>query len=146
LLAAIALAALPVAYYPALTFWVPLAAGLGAARVSESFHRRESEPSPPGLLLAALAIGAPALVLAAPTTRDYFEGFSFRYSLPAQHVGPDRFIAITETIGLRAFRLPNEGPQPPAGLVGIASAIAALLVVAGLALPTKDDRPMTKEP
>src|SRR5262249_39761305 len=30
-LAAIILAALPVAYYPALTLWVPLAAGLGAA-------------------------------------------------------------------------------------------------------------------
>jgi hypothetical protein len=135
LLAAIILAALPVAYYPALTFWVPLAAGLGVARVIEAFRRRDDQPGPAGLLLAALALGVLTLVCAAPTIQDYFEGFSFRYSLPAEHVGPDRFIAISETIGLQAFRLPDAGLQPPLALVWVASAMAGLLAAAGLALP-----------
>ena len=86
------------------------------------------------LLLAALAIGALTLVLSAPTILDYFKGFSFRYSLPAPHVGPDRFIAISETLGLQAFRLPNDGPQTPTALVWIASAITGVFVIAGLAL------------
>ncbi|HEU5099443.1 MAG TPA: hypothetical protein VFU22_10520 [Roseiflexaceae bacterium] len=174
LLAAIALAALPVAYYPALTFWVPLAAGLGAARlVEQALTRRPALPWPQQrgssslsdaavagdqrspdrgllgasvfrLLLAALALGALALLLAAPTIQDYFGGFSFRYSLPAQHVGPDRFIAIRETLGLLAFRLPDDGPQPPPPLVWAASGIAGLLLAAGLALPTKDEGRATK--
>lgn len=134
LLAAIALAALPVAYYPALTFWVPLAAGLGAARLIEAFSRRDDQAGPLRLLLAALGLGALTLLLAAPTILDYFKGFSFRYSLPAQHVGPDRFIAIGETLGLLAFRLPDDGAQPPLLLVWLASGILGLLALAGLAL------------
>jgi hypothetical protein len=140
LLAAITLAALPVAYYPALTYWVPLAVGIGVARVIEAVRRREGEPGPAGLLLGALVLGALTLVLAAPTILDYFKGFSFRYSLPAPHVGPDRFIAISETLGLRAFRLPDDGSQTPPALVWATSAIAAVLVVAGLALPTDEER------
>src|SRR5207248_2299254 len=112
LLAAIILAALPVAYYPALTFWVPLAAGLAAAILIEQ-ARAQGARAIARLLLAALALGALTLVLAAPTILDYFKGFSFRYSLPAPHVGPDRFIAISETLGLQAFRLPDDGPQTP---------------------------------
>jgi len=145
LLAAITLAALPVAYYPALTFWAPLAAGIGAARVIEALHNRAGAPGPVSLLLAALALGALTMVLATPTILDYFKGFSFRYSLPAPHVGPDRFIAISETLGLRAFRLPNDGPQTPTALVWGASVITGVFVIAGLALPTKDERRKTKD-
>jgi hypothetical protein len=137
LLAAIALAALPVAYYPALTLWAPLAAGLGAARLVEALRRRPGDPSPLGLLLGALALGALTLLLAAPTILDYFKGFAFRYSLDSQHIGPDRFIAFTETLGLRAFRLANDGPQTPAALVWLAAAAAGALALAGLVFPTR---------
>ncbi len=95
---------------------------------------------PVRLLLASLALGVATLALAAPTIQDYYKGFSFRYSLPAQHVGPERFIAPAETIGLAAFRLPDDGPQPPAALTLAALALVALLGLAGLALPTTDDR------
>ena len=86
--------------------------------------RRASGPITP----AAGRAGArrATLVLAAPTILDYFKGFSFRYSLPAPHVGPDRFIAISETLGLQAFRLPDDGPQTPTALVWIASVIAGM--------------------
>jgi hypothetical protein len=144
LLAAIVLAALPVAYYPALTFWVPLAAGLAVAILIEQALTTGARAIT-RLLLAALALGALTLLLAAPTILDYFKGFSFRYSLPAPHVGPDRFIAISEMLGLQAFRLPDDGPQTPAALVWIASVIAGLLLVAGLALPTKDEGRTTKD-
>jgi len=136
LLAAIVLAALPVAYYPALTLWVPLAAGLGAALLIDSLLRRPGKPGPFSLVLAALAVGALALLLAVPTIVDYFQGFSFRYSLIAQHIGPDRFIAFTETLGLQAFRLPNDGPQPPDILVSLAVAIAGVFALVGLFLPS----------
>lgn len=135
LLAAVALAALPVAYYPALTIWVPLAAGLGIARCIEAARHAAGEPGPVRLLGAALALGALALLLAAPTIQDYFEGFSFRYSLPAPHIGPDRFIAATDTLGLTTFRLPGGGPQPPAALVALGAIVALALAVAAWALP-----------
>ena len=144
LLAAIVLAALPVAYYPALTLWVPIAAGLGAALLIESLLRQPGKPEPLGLLLAALGVGALTLLLAAPTIVDYFQGFSFRYSLIAQHIGPDRFIAFTETLGLLAFHLPNDGPQPPGWLVWLAMVIAGVFAVAALALPAKNQEPRTK--
>jgi hypothetical protein len=134
LLAGITLAALPVAYYPALTFWGPLAAGLGAALVIERALTFRGAQAVVRLLLAALALVALTLLLAAPTVLDYFKGFSFRYSLPAPHVGPDRFIAISETLGLQAFRLPDDGPQTPAALVWLTYAITGQLVVAGLVL------------
>jgi hypothetical protein len=161
LLTAITLAALPVAYYPALTIWAPMAAGLGAARLLEALlnPRPLALSATPGsaaegagrwrvsvrLFIAALALGVVALALAAPTIRDYYAGFSFRYSLPAQHIGPDRFIAPAETLGLLAFRLPNGGPQPPAALVAAGLALLALLALAGLAFPTKDEGPWTKD-
>ena len=143
LLGAATLAALPVAYYPALTIWVPMAAGLGAARLLEAWRR----PAGPALrecgrlALAAAALGALALLLAAPTVRDYYQGFSFRYSLPEPKIGPERFIAATETLGLTAFRLPGGGAQPPAPLVLLASLLAGALALAGLAL--SDQRPTT---
>ncbi|HET9222050.1 MAG TPA: hypothetical protein VFO07_06080 [Roseiflexaceae bacterium] len=146
LLTGVVLAALPVAYYPALTIWIPMAVALGMARLLEAFVAQPSGGrAVVRLLLAALAVGVVALILAAPTIRDYYAGFSFRYSLPAQHVGPDRFIAPTETIGLLAFRLPNDGPQPPAVLSLGAAVLVGLLAVAGLLLPTNDQRPTTTE-
>jgi hypothetical protein len=140
LLAGVALAALPVAYYPALTIWIPMALGLGAARFVESFRRGPYEPRPIGMLLGALALGAAVVVLSILPIQDYYRGFSFRYSLPAQHVGPDRFIAPTETLGLAAFRLPDNGPQPPAALSLLSAGIMGVLALAGLATPTTGDR------
>ncbi|HEX9370953.1 MAG TPA: hypothetical protein VF897_08100, partial [Roseiflexaceae bacterium] len=140
LLAGVALAALPVAYYPALTIWIPMALGLGAARFVESFRRGPYEPGPIGTLLGALALGAAVVLLSILPIQDYYRGFSFRYSLPAQHIGPDRFIAPSETLGLAAFRLPDSGPQLPAALSLLAAGIMVVLAAAGLVWPTTDDR------
>jgi hypothetical protein len=125
LLTGVALAALPVAYYPALTIWVPLALALGAARLVESLVGGGGKAIMVGaarLLAAGLALGLVTLVLAAPTIQDYYAGFSFRYSLPAQHVGPDRFFdpARDARPGGRppARRRPAAAGRPDAGRPG----------------------------
>lgn len=137
LLGGVVLAALPVAYYPALTIWVPMAVGLGAARLIEAFYDREQRQAgmPLRLVGGALALGLATLLLGWLTIPDYFAGFSFRYSIPAQHVGPERYIALAETIGLMAFRLPDQGAQPPAWLVSVGMALLGLLVLVGFLLP-----------
>ena len=166
LLTGVALAALPATFYPALTIWLPMALALGVARLleagfltaehAENAESLENRPAPRSprfgragvreagrLALAALALGLVALALAAPTIADYYEGFS-ALSLLAQHIGPDRFIAPAETLGLLAFRLPNDGPQPPAALVLAGTALLGLLALAGLIIPeTKNEERRT---
>jgi hypothetical protein len=166
LTAAVALAALPATFYPALTIWLPMALALSVARLLEAgfltaehagnVESLEDRPAPRSprfgragareagrLALAALALGLVALALAASTIADYYEGFS-ALSLLAQHVGPDRFIAPAETLGLLAFRLPNDGPQPPAALVLAGTALLGLLALAGLIVPeTKNEERRT---
>lgn len=133
LLTALVLAGLPIAYYPALTVWVPMAAALGAVRMLEA-RRSGMLPGVVRLLGAALLLAALTLLLAANTVVDYFEGFSWRYSLIEPKIGPDRFLAATDILGLTAFRLPGGGDQPPDLLVWVALALTGLLALLGLLL------------
>jgi hypothetical protein len=167
LLAGVVLAALPATFYPALTIWLPMALALGVVRLLEAglfaAERGENTASPEyrpvpqsaragragvreagRLALAALALGLVALLLAAPTIVDFYRGFS-ALAVLAQHIGPDRFIAPAETLGLLAFRLPTDGPQPPAALVLAATVLLGLLALVGLILPTKDERRRTND-
>jgi hypothetical protein len=137
ILGAIVLAALPVAYYPALTIWIPMAAGLGAALVIEAFIRKAH---PFRIIIAGLVLGAATALFGLITIFDYFEGFSFRYSIPAQHVGPERYIAPVETVGLAAFRLPDFGAQLPSIVLNIALAIMVVVSIIGLLLPRIKNR------
>ena len=129
MLTAAVLAALPVAYYPALTIFVPMAAGLGIS----IFQHRNSHVtfSIYHSIIAAITIALLTVLFAAPTIVDYFEGFSFRYSLVEPKIGPDRFIPLSDTLGLTSFRLAHAGPQPPMLLV-IASALACAIFALGL--------------
>ncbi len=180
ILGAAALAALPVAYYPALTVFVPMAAGLGlayfwgvvhdepfdehdsltaasSAPASKQTMDRSSHQLEPHaetqtaklkiayrrqivhlniftiqhVTLSVLVLLLLTLLFAAPTIIDYFEGFSFRYSLVEPKIGPDRFIPPTDTLGLTTFRLPREGAQPPMVLV-LASSLACVVLALGL--------------
>lgn len=135
LLAALALAALPVAYYPALSVVAPLAMALGAVLLLAAWQQRgwRGVGAQLGAASALLVITA---VLAFPTVRDYFEGFSFRYSVPGQKIGPERFIVTTDILGLTAFRLPGGGNQPPNLLVWAGALLAGVLLL-GLLVPTR---------
>jgi hypothetical protein len=137
LLAAITLAAVPVAYYPALVIAVPLIVAAGAARLIETWRHPQPHPTPIALAPAALALAGLTLAASALAIQDYFEGFSFRYSLIEPKIGPDRFIGIDEILGMTAFRLTGEGDQPPALLIGVALLLAALLASAALVLPQR---------
>lgn len=135
LLAAIVLAAVPVAYYPALVIAAPLIAAAGAARLIETRHQPQPGPALLALVLAAVALGGLTLVASALAVLDYFEGFSFRYSLIEPKIGPDRFIGVDEILGLTAFRLTSGGVQPPDMLAGAALLATGSLALAALVLP-----------
>ncbi len=137
LLAAIVLAAVPIAYYPALVVAAPLIAAAGAARLIETWRDPQSRPMPIALALAALMLSGLTLAASALALQDYFEGFSFRYSLIEPKIGPDRFIGVDEILGLTAFRLTSGGAQPPDLLVGAALLATGLLALAALVLPPR---------
>jgi len=117
---ALAIAALPIAYYPALTLWGPLAAGLGLSMLIQTRMRLR-------ILLAAGALALPALLLAAPTILDYDQGFNYRYSAQLTTLGLFRYIPLTDIAGLTPFTLREE--HAPAWW-----AIAALAALIGLML------------
>ena len=87
------------------------------------------------MILAALALAVPTFAAATLAILDYFEGFSFRYSLIEPKIGPDRFIGLEEIIGLTVFRLTTGGAT--AGAAGRrcgAGGSAALRCRAGAAI------------
>lgn len=116
--AAIAIAALPIAYYPALTLWGPLAAGLGLSMLIQTQSRLR-------ILVAASAVALLALLLATPTILDYDQGFNYRYSAQLTTLGLFRYIPLTDIAGLTPFMLREE--HAPAWW-----AIAALVALLGL--------------
>ncbi|MDW8215254.1 MAG: hypothetical protein RMJ55_17000 [Roseiflexaceae bacterium] len=140
LLAAIILAAVPVAYYPALVIAAPLVAAAGTARLIETWRHSQPRQTPVSLALAALTIAGLTLAASALAIQDYFEGFSFRYSLIDPKSWLDRFISLDEILGLTAFRLTGAGDQPPALLAGAALLMTGLLAGAALTLPPRRDR------
>ena len=120
LIAAIGLAAIPVAYYPALGPIGLMAVGIGIATLW-SARNRWSLVGRAGILIAL------TLAFAAPTIPDYFAGFNYRYSLPMTTLGLFRFAPLSDIVGLSRFRL-REGPEPlslPLLLAALALALTA---------------------
>ncbi len=121
LLAAAAVAALPVAYYPALTAFVPLALGLGLYELVRARGHRWS------VLLAGLGTALLSAGLAASTIGDYFAGFAFRYSQQLTTLGLFHFPALSHVLGLAPFS--RTAPAPPVAWGEIVPGVALLLVL-----------------
>ena len=130
---AVGLGALPVAYYPALTLFVPLALGLGLALLAQSSHRVRLVP-------ASFALGISTALLVSPTIGEYFEGFDWRYEDKITTLGVFKYIPLTDILGLTPFDLQAQArPLPPvpieATLAGVA--MAALMLVGLLRGPCR---------
>ncbi len=138
LTAATALTALAVAYYPALTLWVPLACGLAAAILIQARKRVR-------LLGAALALVAATTLIGAPAIIDYWRGFAFRYSEQLTSLGVLRYIPATDILGLTPYIQGQRStpPTPPWALGGLVA--LGGLMLAGLILPTTDHRLRTTD-
>jgi hypothetical protein len=136
LLAAITLAALAVAYYPALTLWVPLAIGLAVAILIE--HARKPQAIP-RLLLATVALATLTAIVAAPAILDYWHGFAYRYNEQLTTLGVFFYIPATDILGLTPYLHGQPGP-PPLSIWALAGLVAfGLLALAALLFPTKDE-------
>jgi hypothetical protein len=150
LLAAITLAALPVAYYPALTLWVPLAAGLALAILIEQARTpaRLGGRAIPRLLLATVALVILTAIISAPAILDYWHGFAYRYNEQLTTLGVFFYIPATDILGLTPY-LHGQAEPPPLSIWAQAGLAAfGLLALSGLLLPatTDDRRPTTDEP
>ncbi len=121
--AAVALAALPVAYYPALTLFIPLAAGLVAAALIQSRYRVRFAIG--GAILAIVT-----LFLSVPSVLAYDQGFSVRYAQQLTSLGLFRYVPLTDFAGLTHFSLRSDPPVPLLAMV--AFAVICALMVAGL--------------
>ncbi|HKP54875.1 MAG TPA: hypothetical protein VJ183_19745 [Chloroflexia bacterium] len=121
--AALAIAAIPVAYYPALTLFAPLAIGLGMATLFRSEHRAR-------IFVAAAVLAAVTLIMSIPAVIDYFQGFSYRYGQQLTTLGLFRYVPLTDFAGLTHFSLRSEPPVPLLSL--IAFAVMCALMGAGL--------------
>jgi hypothetical protein len=140
LTAAMVLTAQVVAYYPALTLWVPLAAGLAAAILIERASSSNIR-SIPRLLLASLALAALTALLGAPAILDYWHGFAFRYNEQLTTLGVFFYIPATDILGLTPYLHGQPEPPPisPWALAGLAA--FGVLALAGLLLaPATGDR------
>ncbi len=131
--AGLAISALPVAYYPALTLFGPLAVGLGLAVLVRSNRRAQ-------LLASAVVMALFAIVFAIPTIGAYFEGFSFRYGEKLTTLGLFRYVPLTDFVGFTPFdlRAPKDVSVPVEGWLGLLA--LASLMVADLALGKRRDR------
>jgi hypothetical protein len=138
LLAAITLAALAVAYYPALTLWVPLAAGLAVAILIEQARAPRAIPR---LLLATVALATLTAIVAAPAILDYWHGFAYRYNEQVTTLGVFFYIPTTDILGLTPYLHGQAEPSSRSlwELAGLAA--FGLLALAGLLVPTNDQRP-----
>jgi hypothetical protein len=166
LAAAIAITAQVIAYYPALTLWVPLATGLAVAILLEyglrraapfshpsASSEREAKQRPgnagpqaiPRLLGAALALGLVTALLSAPALLDYWHGFSYRYAEQLTTLGVFRYIPFTDIVGLTPYLHGLPGNPPTAPWILAALVAFSALMLAGLLLPTDDRRPTTDD-
>ena len=142
LLAAITLAALPVAYYPALTLWAPLAAGLAVAILIE----QALTPAITRLLLATVALATLTAIVSAPAILDYWHGFAYRYNEQLTTLGVFFYIPATDILGLTPYLHGQAEPSPISHLGagrhgGVRPAGAGRAVAARRQGPTSDERP-----
>jgi len=142
LLAAITLAALAVAYYPALTLWVPLAAGLAAAMLIEHVRKPKVIAR---LLLAAVALVALTAIVAAPALLDYWHGFAYRYNEQLTTLGVFFYIPASDILGLTPYLHGQTEPSPLSIWVLAGLAAFGLLALAALLVPTKDEGRTTND-
>ncbi len=129
--AATALGAMPVAYYPAITLFVPVAAGLGVGLFVSSPRRLRMR-----LLASAAVVGLVSVLVVLPTVADYFEGFSYRYSQQLTTLGLFRYIPLTDIVGFTPFDLYAKDPPPVPVWAWVALGALAGLMLAGLAWGT----------
>jgi hypothetical protein len=122
---ALSFAAIPVAYYPALTLAAPLAAGLGLSILVQS-------PNKARVLVGALALGALAALFALPAIGDYFPWFDFRYSLKLTTLGIFHYVPLTDFVGLTPFSLPANPGLPVPLEAWAALAVSSVLMLVGL--------------
>jgi hypothetical protein len=120
-IAAIALAALVIAYYPAFCTLVLMATGIGLADLARSRTRIK-------LVGGAFALGALTLLIAAPTVLDYLEGFNFRYSHQLTSLGLFHYILPSDILGLTPFSLAKATPLPRPVVTFELVAIAGLAI------------------
>lgn len=134
LVGALVLAALPVAYYPALTLWGPLAAALGGARLLAAIRPAPAAPTFGRIIGAGTALLLLVLLLSMLTYQDYFEGFAFYYSQLGSFPWVDRFVSLPEIIGIAPFRLvapdPTLNPLHWGALILSGGLLLATLLVA----------------
>lgn len=122
----LAVAAIPVSYYPALTVFVPTALALGAVELFCSRRRVAT-------LLAGLGTAAGSVGIAWGTVLDYGRGFAFRYSLPKTTLGLTRLITVQEILGLAPFAVrPERVPQLLEAFQTVALCLLALLALLAL--------------
>ncbi|ACL26573.1 hypothetical protein [Chloroflexus aggregans] len=122
--AAMSLAAIPVAYYPALGPLGLMAVGIGIVVLGQTRDRWR-------LIKRSLVLLLLTLALAAPTIPDYFAGFNYRYSLPLTTLGLFRFIPLSDIVGFTIFRL-REVSEPLTVPAWVAAAMLIVLVGYGL--------------
>jgi hypothetical protein len=147
--AAIAIAALPIAYYPALTLFLPLALGLGLAvlagrEVAELPNEGESNDGQNATILTrwlgnsrlkmlagggALFVGI--MLISVPAIYDYTQGFSFRYGQQLTSLGLFRYVPLTDFAGLTTFDLRTGTIVPMLAWVGLGGLL--IMMLAGLA-------------
>lgn len=120
--AGLAWAALPVAYYPALTLALPMATGVGIALIAQASNRLR-------VAVGAASLAALALVMALPTIGAYFQGFDDRYSQQLTTLGIFGYVPLTDFAGLTTFF-----PPPNLSLTAPLLSWLGLLALAALAL------------
>jgi hypothetical protein len=144
LLAGVVLTALPVSYYPALTLWVPLAAGLAAAILIEQALNGARRQAIARLLLATVGLAGLTALIGLPAILDYWHGFAYRYNEQLTTLGVFFYIPATDILGLTPYLHGQPEPAPISrwALAGLAA--FGVLALAGLSLPTtKDQSPST---
>ncbi|MGB9724315.1 MAG: hypothetical protein ACP5OO_12750 [Chloroflexia bacterium] len=117
----LAVAAIPVAYYPALTAFLPMA---GALALAELFQARKRRPA----LLAGLGAALCTLLLAWGPILAYGQGFAERYAQTKVMLWLNRLITWSEALGWAPLAAQPTG-SPPDALLG---AVLVLLVLLGL--------------
>lgn len=129
LLAALAWAAIPMIYYPALTAAVPMAVGLAAVLLFEQRRRAVGRT-----LLAIIAVPVLTVPLSTWVIPDYFAGFAYRYANALTTLGLFRFIPISDILGWTAFDLMQAAGYQAPWYAGLAVSISGLLALAALTL------------